>query len=151
MKLSALFLLIVLPGYFVCAEPIFGGFLGNLFNSASSTVGSGLGLFGGIVSSVVDGVKTATKGIIQTVFGNGHFQSAEPNAAVTAPVDQNSPCKDVSKPDGNVAEIVTTPSTVAATVSTVASSDSSVTEPVSVGDTTPSTETIATEKSSGGE
>lgn len=129
-------MLIVLPGYFVCAEPFYGGFLGNVINSASTTRRS-LGLFGGIVSSVVDGVKSATKGILQTLFGNGYCQPAESSAAVTASVGQSSP--DVTKPDGNVAETVST-------ASTVVTSDSSVTELV----TTTSTETSAPETSSSG-
>lgn len=102
MKLSILFLLIILPGYLVSAEPFFGSFFEEIFHS----VGNGLGLVGNIASSLLDGVKTATRGIYRTVFGDGSGAN-HPNGAVAQQLPQNPPV--VSKPEAHEDEIVSKP------------------------------------------
>lgn len=80
MKLSILFLLIALPGYFVCAEPLYGGFFSDMFQSASYMVGRSIGFAGSIVSNIKDGVKTTATGIYHSAFGH----ETKPNTDTTS-------------------------------------------------------------------
>lgn len=145
MKLPIFFLIIILPGYLVCAEPFLGSFLGSLFHTAGNTVDSGVGLLGGIISSVVDGVKTATHGIIQTIFGSGPEKTpetsiTEPQVEVTSQVPNSPPVPDVAKSEASVD-------------TTAATSPPEGGTPVSMGtDTTPQVESssASNEPTSGG-